>query len=160
MKWFCNQKHMSINLQCLCFISQWYGGSTIRREVPWRPNQRHPGTLHSPSLIINMSYNLLHHAASTDMLATVDLDNIITHSYLHCDCIIPLHLSYNASIYLPPPAVVWKVFSNWLNVSWAISSGHCQCFQFQCKRKTQDSDAYKLWQHHCSTLRLILNPLF
>ena len=84
-----------------------------RREVPWRPDQRHPGTLHSPSLII-MSYYLLHHAASTDMLATVDLDNIITHSYLDCDCIIPLHLSYNL------PTAFCGVESILL-LTWAIS---------------------------------------
>ena len=50
-----------------------------------RPNnqeERYPGDPASwdidtpPSLIINMSYYLLYHAASTDMLATVDLDNI------------------------------------------------------------------------------------
>ena len=152
---------MSINLQYLCFISKWYGDPTIKKRGTLATQPAASWDIDTlPSLIINMSDYLLHHAANTGMLASVDLDNIITHSYLDCDCIIPLHLSYNASTFLPPPAVVWKVFSNWLNVSWAISSGHCQCFQFQCKRKTQDSDAYKLWQHHCSTLRLILNPLF
>ena len=67
-----------------------------------------------PSLIINMSDYLLHQAANTGMLAPVDLDNIITHSYLDCDCIIPLHLSYNL------PTAFCGVESILL-LTWAIS---------------------------------------
>ena len=153
---------MSINLQYLCFISKWYGDPTIKKRGTLVTQPAASWDIDTlPSLI---THELLppspccQHQHSGHCGPGQHHHSQLSRLWLHH--LIPLHLSYNASIYLPPPAVVWKVFSNWLNVSWAISSGHCQCLQFQCKRKTQDSNAYKLWQHHCSTLRLILNPLF